>query len=231
MIKQIIKSWILAIRRFLTPSVQTWIDCKTPSPLSHKFGFDLGTPIDRFYTNVFFEQNRRFIQGKICEIADNSYTLQFGTNISESTILHIDHSNPKATLVGDLTKSETLPFDYFDCFICTVTLNFIYDYKKAIEGIYQTLKGGGVALITVAGLIQVSRYDYERWGDYWRFTDMSILKVTKEIFGENVKCTTYGIVLSATAELHGIPAEKLTHNELMYQDKDYQILITLVAQK
>lgn len=88
------------------------------------------------------------------------------------------------------------------------------------------------ALITVAGLVQISQYDYERWGDYWRFTDMGIKKDFEEVFGKgNVEVCTYGNVLAAIAELQGIAAEELKHDELFYNDPRYPVLITIVAKK
>lgn len=91
---------------------------------------------------------------------------------------------------------------------------------------------GGVGLITVAGISQISRYDMDRWGDYWRFTDLSIKKAFEEIFGEgNVDVETYGNVLATTAFLQGISSEELTKKELFYKDKDYQMTITIKAVK
>lgn len=95
------------------------------------------------------------------------------------------------------------------------------------------LKPGGIALVTVAGLIQISRYDYDRWGDYHRFTDMGIKKDFEEIFvgKDSIEVSSYGNVLAAIAELQGISAQELTKEELFYNDSDYQVLITIKAIK
>jgi len=146
--------------------------------------------------------------------------------------LHYTHDNPKATIIGDLTNVSTLPKNKIDCFILTQTLNFIYDFKSAIKGTYSILKPGGVAIAIVAGISQISRYDMDRWGDYWRFTDLSMKKSFEEVFGiGNVEVETYGNVLAATAFLQGICAEELTEKELFYQDKDYQVTIAIRAKK
>ncbi|GEM_PF-2898356 len=73
-----------------------------------------------------------------------------------------------------MTNINTLPSNTIDCFIVTQTLNFIYDVKSAVRGIFHMLKDGGIILATVAGISQISRYDMDRWGDYWRFTDLFI---------------------------------------------------------
>jgi len=146
-------------------------------------------------------------------------------------ILHFV-ADPKATLVGDLTRTETLMPDIADCIICTQTLNFIYDFKSALYGLFFLLKEGGYALITLSGISQISRYDMDRWGDYWRFTDRSAHRAFAEVFGSaNVEVKYYGNVLSAVAFLEGISAGELNENELSYSDKDYQVIITVKVKK
>ena len=89
------------------------------------------------------------------------------------------------------------------------------------------LKKNGVALITVAGLQNISKYDYERWGDFYRFTDLTIKKSFGDIFGEeNVEVETYGNLLTVTSMLHGISSEELSKDELYYNDTNYQLIIT-----
>lgn len=225
-----------ASRRFFTSP--KWHNLRSTTPISQVFGFDRGTPIDRIYTNDFLQRNAHYIKGRVCEIAENTYTKTFGKDVSQSEIFQYDSSGANATIIGDLTQVDTLPKGILDCFICTVTLNFIYDYKSAIRGIHTMLKESSdgktpsVALITLAGLVQISKYDYDRWGDFWRFTDMGIKRDFEEVFaGGEVEVTTYGNVLSATAELQGISAEELTHDELFTHDPLYPVLICIVAKK
>ena len=218
------------LKRLLTKT--QWCNLRNINPISKTFGLDRGTPIDRYYIEQFLKNNSQLIQGRFLEVGDDSYIKKFGHNISKAEVLHIDQSNPKATIIGDLTNQESLPKAVMDGFICTQTLNFIYEFKTAIQGIHRVLKPGGVALVTVAGLCQISQYDMDRWGDYWRFTNLSIGKAFKDVFGvDNVEVTTYGNVLSAVSLMEGIAAEELTAQELDYQDKVYQIVIALKAQK
>jgi len=224
------KKLLKLINRFKTPV--NWCNLRKLKPVSRVFGFDRGTPIDRVYIEHFLKLNKQSIQGVVCEIADNSYSKKYGSNVKAYEVLHYTNDNPKATIVGDLTNISTLPQTKIDCFILTQTLNFIYDFKSAIKGVYYILKKGGVALVTVAGISQISRYDMDRWGDYWRFTDLSIKKAFEEVFGKgNLELETYGNVLTATAFLQGISAEELTQEEIFYKDKDYQVTITIKAMK
>ena len=146
-------------------------------------------------------------------------------------MLHVDASNRKATIIGDLAQPETLPDKMVDCFICTQTLNFIFDVRKAIAGCFRLLKDGGVFLGTVSGISQISRYDMDRWGDYWRFTDLSLKKLFTEYFGEeNITIQTYGNVFAANAFLQGLAIEDIGDASLLnVNDSDYQVTLGIRA--
>lgn len=159
----------------------------------------------------------RLFTGLCIEIGDNHYSKMYGTSITSQEILHFTEGNAKATI---------------DCIICTQTLNFIYNVDSAIKGIYYLLKENGCVLATISGISQISEYDMERWGDYWRFTDKSARMAFSNVFGiNNVEVKYYGNVLSAVAFLEGISSEELNENELQYIDKNYQLIITIKAIK
>ena len=203
-------------------------------PISREFGLDRGTPVDRYYIEHFLSHNRKYISGKLLEVADDTYIRKYGHIGSEYNILSYENECFRDNIiVGDLTKPNTLENLNINCFVCTQTLNFIFDVKMAIEGIYKCLAPGGVALVTVAGISQISRYDYNRWGDFWRFTDMSIKKLFIDIFGNNnVRVSTYGNLFASKALLDGICIEDLSSVDVLKKrDKDYQCLITLIARK
>lgn len=203
------------------------------NPINRNFGFKRGTPIDRYYIEKFLEKNRKYIKGNICEIAENKYSKLY-SNAADCNyeILNFTPSN-EATIIGDLTNISSLPKSKIDCFICTQTFNFIYDIKESIKGAYYLLRPNGVLLATVAGLEQISRYDMERWGDYWRFTDLSIRKLFSEVFGvENISVEIYGNIVSATSLLYGIAVEDFSDRSLLDSvDQDYQVLIGITAKK
>ena len=219
------------LKRFLFPV--KWQQLRTLTPVSNVFGLDRGTPIDRYYIENFLRSQSAHIRGVVLEIAESTYSKKFGGGqITAFEVLHYTHDNENATIVGDLSDHRTLPANKIDCFICTQTFQFIYNYKDAIRGAHHMLKQGGVLLATVAGISQVSRYDMDKWGDYWRFTTLSARKSFEEVFGENnVTVKAHGNVLSSVAFLHGITVEELTEKELDASDDNYQMLITIVAVK
>lgn len=202
-------------------------------PVSKVFGFDRGTPVDRYYIEKFLGENRGLIKGRVLEIGDSRYSTMFGSGRAESfDVLHAEHGNSGATITGDLTNKATLPENSFDCFICTQTFNFIYEVRKAVEGAHHLLRAGGVMLATVAGISQISRYDMDRWGDYWRFTTASARKLLEDCFTGGVQISCYGNVLAATAFLQGAVCEDLPSPALLDDhDPDYQVLIGIVARK
>ncbi len=208
-------------------------DLRRLSPISKKFGLDRGNSIDRYYIEKFLAEFLGDIRGNVLEIGDDRYTKKFGDNrIVRSDVLHVEEGHPQTTIVADLSRDQILPPDIFDCVICTQTLQFIYDLRATLHCLYRSLKPGGVLLVTVAGISQVSRFDMDRWGDYWRFTTLSARHLFDGVFpSEAVQINAYGNVLASIAFLQGIAADELTKNELNHHDPDYQLVIAVRAVK
>ncbi|MDQ2927019.1 MAG: class I SAM-dependent methyltransferase [Pseudomonadota bacterium] len=138
----------------------------------------------------------------------------------------VDRHYIESFLRQHATDADDVPGDSFDCFICTQTLTYIYDVKGALATIQRILKPGGVLLVTVPGISQMSPYDRDRWGEYWRFTAQSLGRLLGDAFGnQNVTVESYGNVLASTAFLQGLCAGDLSRNELEHRDQRYQMLI------
>lgn len=208
-------------------------DLARTRPISAQLGCERGTPIDRYYVEKFLGQRAELMRGRVLEIAESTYSRRFGAGRVESfEVLHATPGNKHATMVGDLTDPATLPENAVDCFICTQTFNFIFEVQQAIAGAHRLLKPGGVLLATVAGISQISRYDMERWGDYWRFTTASAQRLFEPLFQGGVEVASFGNVLAATAFLQGIAVEDLPEPGLLEEnDPDYQLIVTVVARK
>jgi hypothetical protein len=208
-------------------------DLRRSSPISRQFGFDRGTPIDRYYIEDFLEQNAGDIRGRVLEIGDNHYTQKFGgARVEQSDILSVEATNPKATLVGDLTRCSTLPESTFDCIILTQTLQYIFEIRAAIATLFQALKSGGTLLITVpsAG----SQIDGGAWGAtwYWWFTSPAIQRLLEESFDPDaVSVKTYGNIFAATAFRFGIALEEVKLSELNASDEDFPVIVAARAIK
>lgn len=210
-----------------------WGNLRRLTPVSRVFGLDRGQAIDRYYIERFLERHHVDIAGRVLEIGDATYTRRFGgARVSRSDVLHAVPGNPDATLVGDLATGEGIPTAAFDCLILTQTLSHIYEVSAAIAHAHAALTPGGVLLATVPGISQISRYDADRWGDFWRFTPAAVTRIFAEVYGAGqVEVVAQGNVLVACAFLQGLSAEELTTEELVKQDRDYPVLITVRAVK
>ena len=228
---QIYSSVLQRARRQLKPV--HWGNLRRTSPISTLFGTDRGQPIDRYYIESFLLRHSTDVRGSVLEIGDPAYTLKYGGDrVTNSNVLHAVAGNPQATVVGDLQTGQGLSDNTYDCMILTQTLLFIYDVHAAIANCHRSLKPGGVLLATFPGISQVVRYDMDRWGDYWRFTDASTRRLFGNVFGpENVLVETHGNVLTACAFLYGLATSELKTKELDFHDPDYQVMITVRAVK
>ena len=136
-------------------------------PLSYLWGFDRGLPLNRYYIERFLEEFRGDIRGHCLEFQDSPYTRRYGGDaVTKLDILHIDDSQPQATIVADLTKPNDIPTGTFDCIICTQVLHVIFEVDKAVSELHRILKPGGVLLATVP---HISMCD-PGWHEIWRFT-------------------------------------------------------------
>jgi SAM-dependent methyltransferase len=203
------------------------------SPITTDYGNSRGLEIDRYYIDRFLSEHASDIRGHVLEIKHNSYTLKYGgKRVTKSDVLHKVEGNPDATLVADLSDAGHIPSDTFDTIIFTQTLQFIYDIHSTVSTLFRILKPGGILLATASGLAQISREDFEMWGEYWRFTSLSARLLFEEVFPkENVEVCSYGNVLAAVAFLEGLAAEDLKKRELEVHDPNYEILIAIRAIK
>lgn len=206
-------------------------DLRRVVPFSRQFGYDRGSPIDRYYIERFLARHARDIQGRVLEIGDAAYTNRFGGGrVAASDVLHVAQT-PLATIVGDLTQADHIPSDTFDCIILTQTLHLIFDVRRALETVYRILKPGGVLLATFPGITPI---DHGEWGAswYWSFTTRSSRRLFDEVFmPKRSDIAAHGNVLAASAFLYGLSVEELRPEELDYEDQQYEMLIVARAEK
>lgn len=212
---------------------QPFGDLRRMRPFRGTYGWGHGQCIDRYYIENFLAKHSNDVRGRVVEIADNNYTVQFGGDrVTQSDILHVVAGDPLTTIVGDLSdeSSTSIPSDAFDCVILTQTLETIYELRSTIRNLFRILKPGGVLLATFPGIRNVSRYDADRWGEYWRFTTASATRLFTEVFpAANVEVASHGNLLTTISFLHGFVAEEMTREELDHHDPDFQLIITVRA--
>jgi hypothetical protein len=232
-IKRFIK-YVLSIRNLINRSRtllnnNDWLS--RSEPISRVFGLDRGKPIDRYYIENFLYKNKHCINGSVVEIGDDRYTIKFGQNITNSYTIAGKGKKSFSIENGDLTNLSTFQeIGKFHCVIATNVINFIYDYKSAVKGLASLVNDDGYCLCTVAGLSQISEYDYNRWGDYWRFTDLSLKKIFEDYF-EEIEIINCGNAMVASAFIMGLSVEEIPLKTLMLDDKNYSIVLCIKASK
>lgn len=235
--------------RALPPSLASWLsdvgngrpavggvrfgDLARTAPIDGNFGSGRGTPVDRFYIELFIDRNCNDIAGRVLEIEDARYSLRFGAErVTRQDVLHIRAGNPHATIVGDVTAADVLPRDSFDCIVLTQTLQFVYDLRAAVAQLHGALKPGGVILVTLPGISQIDRAG--EWGGtwYWTFSSASAWRLFAEVFDVgSVSVESHGNVFAALSFLHGLASEELPPSKLLVEDPLYPVIVTLRARK
>lgn len=202
------------------------------SPLSCSSGFDRGTPIDRLYIEDFLARHASDIRGRVLEVGEDLYSRRFGgTRISRQDVLHVDNSNPAATIIGDLADPHLLPNSSFDCIIATQTLQYVFDVGAALTNMHSALRPGGIALVTVPGVAPVS-IDEWRNSYYWRFTLPALDRLLANSFGEaNFSVIAGGNLFAATAFLHGAAIEELPRAKLQPVMPEYAVVVMARAMR
>ena len=200
-------------------------------PLSNVWGFDRGTPVDRYYIELFLAEHRAEIRGRVLEVKDRGYASRFGSGVDAVEVLDIDPSNRLATIIADLSAAHTIASDQFDCFILTQTLQLIYDTQSAVKHAHRILRPGGVLLATLPTVSRlVPRGGLT--GDFWRFTPASCTALFEGVFGVGqVEIRAYGNMTSAIAFLAGAAVEDLRPDQLDARDDYFPVLIGIWGRK
>ena len=168
------------------------------------------------------------------EFGDLSYIEKYGFSVTDKITFNYSEINSMTgkNYTGDLSKTETMPSNIFDCIVCINVINFIYDIPAAMAGLYKILKVGGSVILTVAGpTAHISRYDMDRWGDYWRISDKALLRLSKEAGFSIQKVASYGNAYSASSQLNGFCSEELDSSELFNSHPDYPLVVALLLTK
>lgn len=216
------------LRRFSRPARLGTL--RSTTPLSHDFGYDRGTPVDRYYIERFLQAERSHIHGRVLEVKDSTYTDRIGIGVTQRDVLDVDPTNALATFVADLAAGDGLPDATFDCFILTQTLQYIYDVRAAVSHAHRILRPGGALLATVPVVSRIA--NDEQQPVYWRFTAASCAELFGDFFGrDSIHIRSYGNVLTAIAFLAGMAYEELTAQELDTHDDRFSMLISIRAVK
>ncbi len=205
-------------------------------PVSKTYGSDRGGSVVRYYISDFIEKNRKYIHGDVLEIGDNQYSKGYCEDTIRSHVLLFGQNRSSYYIgddeffVGDLMDGSSFLGRKFDCVILTQVLNFVEDFTGISDILLQILTDNGVALITVSGITPICRADMEEYGQYWSFTDRSILKMFNR-GALDCEISTYGNFKTTCAFLAGMGCADIDTRDIDFCDEDYQLVIGAVVRK
>jgi SAM-dependent methyltransferase len=203
-----------------------WGNLRRIEPVSRTFGFERGTPIDRHYLERFLHEEAAVIRGVVGEISEARYTEAFGGDrVERVEVIDVDATNPRATVIADLTQPGGLATATFDCLLVIQTLQYTHPLGVAVRTCLDALRPGGTLLLALPGLAPHDTH-VPIEGDYWRFLPAGVEALLREVAPEaRATVRGYGNLVAATAALHGLAAEELTARELAHRDPGFPVLV------
>jgi SAM-dependent methyltransferase len=208
-----------------------WGNLRRLRPFSERYGFDRGTPVDRYYIEGFLERHADDVRGSVLEMDNPEYTQRFGGKaVTVSEILDIDAENARATIVADLSEPGSLPAARFDCFVLTQTLQYVSGVEEALANAWQSLAPGGVLLLSVPSLSRMDAEVPEQ--DLGRFTVSGVrAALGRACPGGHFEVVGCGNLVAAVASLQGLAAEELRDSELDVVDAAFPVVVCARAEK
>jgi peptidoglycan/xylan/chitin deacetylase (PgdA/CDA1 family) len=209
-----------------------WGDLQRVLPVSADWGYDRGTPVDRYYIERFLESHARDVQGAVLEVQEADYTRRFGGDrVSRSDVIDVNPDNARANLTGDLRHLASVPADSYDCFILTQTIHVIDEMRDVVGAAARVLKPGGVLLATLPCTSRVC-LEYGRDGDFWRVTEAGARLVFGEAFpATHVETQAFGNVMTNAAFLEGLARQEVGAEEFETPDPYHPLLVGVRATK
>jgi SAM-dependent methyltransferase len=203
-----------------------WGNLRRTHPFSHTYGFERGTPIDRYYLHRFLDANRALITGDVLEVQTSAYTRRFGHDVRRVASFDIVPQF-QPSYVCDLAHSEDiLPSSAFDCVLLPNTLQHVRELDAGLQNILRVVRPGGAILASAAGLLPLTG-DAPDW---WRFSpDGWREKLSRSWHDADVDVAGHGNCLSAVASQLGLALEELTTAELDVHDPRFPVLTTILC--
>ena len=205
-----------------------WGNLRRTAPFSASFGFDRGTPVDRYYLHRFLEAHRASITGDVLEIQSPGYTERYGHDVRRAHTVDIDPRFGPTHLV-DLARSRgVIPDAAYDCVLLPNTLSLLRDVENCLAQALRIVKPGGAILATASVFVPL----VPDVPDYWRMSVAGWTEVVARVWQDaEVRIEAHGNCLAAVAAMMGLAAEELSGEELDVTDERFPVLITFFARR
>lgn len=185
-----------------------------------EWGFERGTPVDRYYIEQYLDRHAHLIRGHALEVDNNRYSTRYGATSID--IVDIDPHNPHANLIGDLADDTTLPLATYDVAVVTQTLQLVSKPLDAVRNLVAALRPGGSLLLTVPMISRLANP-----ADRWRWTPRGMLDMLAEAAppGAELESIGLGNGLAGRAFLFALAVEDLETAVLEVTDDDYPLIV------
>lgn len=197
-------------------------------PVCRNYGVSRGAPIDRRYIEEFLSRHGHDVRGRVLEIKDNNYTLRFGGDkVTKSDVLDILPKSDSVTIIADLMDAPSVPSDTFDCIILTQVLQYIQDVPKALATVCRILRPGGVALITVPGICQISSVPDEAKTSSWSFYPNGLrwLLLQHPFDKQSLLVEGRGNLKTTIGFLVGLAQSDMEESDYAFDDECYPLVV------
>lgn len=205
-----------------------WGNLRRLRPFSDNFGWDRGTPVDRYYVDRFFARHRADITGDVLEIDRNIYTRRYGNDLR--TVHSVDISPAsEPTFLCDLAHCESiLPSEAYDCVLLPCTLQHFRELELCLRNVLRVVKPGGVVLANAAGLFRLDEVGL----DFWRPTPDGWREMLRNAWPDcEVIVEGEGNCLAVVAINLGLALEELRPEELDNYDARFPVVTNIYCRK
>jgi hypothetical protein len=206
--------------------VPRWGNLRRTAPFSSSYGFERGTPIDRYYLHRFLSANADRISGDVLEVQTNAYTERFGRGVTRADAFDIVPGFDPTYLCDIAHCGDTIPSRTYDCLLLPNALPHFRELGLALGHILRIVRPGGTILASAGGLLPLTGDVPDYWRlspDGWRET------LTTAWPGAAIHVAGHGNCLAAVAAQMGLALEELSAAELDVHDSRYPVLTTIAC--
>jgi SAM-dependent methyltransferase len=205
-----------------------WGNLRRTRPFSTAYGFERGTPIDRYYLHRFLDAHRALIAGDVLEVQSSTYTRRFGRDLTRTDTFDIVPAHAP-TYLGDFADSDgVIPSDAYDCVLLPNTLQHFRRLDACLRHALRVVRPGGAILASAAGFLPLTGDA----GDYWRLSPDGWREMLASAWPRaEVSVEGHGNCLAAVSAQLGLALEELSDAELDAHDPRYPVLTTILCRR
>ena len=201
-----------------------WGNLRRTTPFSSSYGFERGTPIDRYYLHRFLDAHRDRITGDVLEVQTTASTDRFGRDVTRADTFDIVPQFEPTHLCDFAHCEGAIPSHSYDCLLLPNTLPHVRELDLALAHARRVLRPGGTLLASAGGLLPLTG-DVP---DYWRMSPAGWRERLGAAWpGATIEVEGHGNCLAAVAAQMGLAVEELTAAELDVLDPRYPVLTTI----